>query len=178
MYYSSCNFWDVGIAWLFILLHCTDNMVFGNRIFRKKGLVGSSSDRIVTMKIKCINCGKELKRKQKYCSNKCQMDYQYREYIDRWEIGQESGISGKYSISKYIKRYLFEKHNNKCEDCGWNKVSAYTGNIPLEVEHIDGNYKNNNENNLKLLCPNCHSLTSTYKFLNKGKGRKSRKKYS
>jgi predicted HNH restriction endonuclease len=48
----------------------------------------------------------------------------------------------------------------------------------LEIEHIDGNFENNAEENLELLCPNCHSLTSTYKGANKGSGRKERKKYS
>ncbi len=56
--------------------------------------------------------------------------------------------------------------------------NPYTQNIPLEVEHIDGNYKNNNEENLTLLCPNCHSLTATYKGANLSKRRKSRKRYS
>ena len=32
--------------------------------------------------------------------------------------------------------------------------------------------------NLELLCPNCHSLTATYKAANMGSGRKDRKKYS
>ena len=36
----------------------------------------------------------------------------------------------------------------------------------------------NKEDNFEVLCPNCHSLTSTYKSLNKGKGRKDRKKYN
>jgi len=47
----------------------------------------------------------------------------------------------------------------------------------MEIEHIDGNYLNNKENNLTVLCPNCHSLTSTYKGTNKN-GRKTRNKYS
>lgn len=49
--------------------------------------------------------------------------------------------------------------------------------FPLEVEHIDGNFENNSEENLTLLCPNCYSLTPTYKGANKGNGRKERKKY-
>ena len=56
-------------------------------------------------------------------------------------------------------------------------VNPYTNISPLEIEHIDGNYLNNLESNLILLCPNCHSLTATYKGANKN-GRKSRKKYS
>lgn len=52
-------------------------------------------------------------------------------------------------------------------------------NLPKEVKdaHADGNYKNNNEDNLELICPNCHSLTYNYKSANKN-GRKNRKKYS
>lgn len=61
---------------------------------------------------------------------------------------------------------------------GWGEVNPYTQTIPLEVEHIDGNYQNNTEDNLTILCPNCHSLTPTYKGANKGHGRKDRKQYS
>lgn len=55
--------------------------------------------------------------------------------------------------------------------CGWHKVNEFTGKVPLEVHHIDGNYKNNSEDNLQLLCPSCHSLTSTYGGANRGCGR-------
>ena len=57
-------------------------------------------------------------------------------------------------------------------------MNKYTNNIPLEIEHIDGNYQNNNEDNLILLWPNCHSLRSTYKGANINHGRKERKKYA
>lgn len=127
----------------------------------------------------CLNCGKELKGKQtKYCSNQCQMDYQHRQWIIRWKEGKESGLKGKYGISGHLKRYLFDKYNYQCARCGWNKINPFTGTLPLEVEHLDGNYLNNSEENLILLCPNCHSLTATYKGANKGKGRKDRKQYS
>ena len=50
---------------------------------------------------------------------------------------------------------------------------SYNGSLLLasNLEHIDGNSENNSLDNLKLLCPNCHSLTPTYKNLNKGNGR-------
>ena len=51
-----------------------------------------------------------------------------------------------------------QKHNYKCELCGWNKVNPHTGKIPLEIHHKDGNWQNNKEDNLQVLCPNCHSL--------------------
>ena len=86
-------------------------------------------------------------------------------------------MRGDYQLSMHIKTYLFKKFDNKCARCGWGKTNPYTNNIPLEVEHIDGNYKNNKEENLILIWPNCHSLTGTYKGANAQHGRKSRSKY-
>lgn len=129
----------------------------------------------------CLNCGKELEGRKKskniFCDCTCQHEYEYKEYIRRWKNGEENGLNGEYGISNHIKHYLFEKHNCKCEKCGWGEINEFTGTIPLEVHHIDGDYTNNKEENLQVLCPNCHSLTKTYKNHNKV-GRKDRKKYS
>ncbi|MBO5142896.1 MAG: HNH endonuclease [Clostridia bacterium] len=126
----------------------------------------------------CLNCLTPIKNKSKYCSNKCQKEYEYNSYIENWKKGKVSGMRGKYQISMHIKKYIFEKYNYKCAICGWDRTNQYTGQLPLEIEHKDGNYENNHEENLTLLCPNCHSLTSTYKGANLNHGRKSRKKYS
>jgi predicted HNH restriction endonuclease len=104
------------------------------------------------------------------------MEFQYKQYIERWKNGLEDGIRGDYQLSAHIRRYLFEKYNNKCTRCGWGEINLWTGYIPLEVHHIDGDYTNNEESNLDLLCPNCHSLTDTYKNANTN-GRSGRKKY-
>ena len=125
----------------------------------------------------CLNCSKQISNRNKYCSLKCQKDYEFKLYIENWKNGKEDGMRGAYQISMHIKTYLFEKHNYKCSKCGWGEVNQYTKKIPLEIEHIDGNYKNNNEENLTVLCPNCHSLTSTYKGANINFGRKARTKY-
>lgn len=126
----------------------------------------------------CLNCGKEIPSRNKYCNNKCQKDHQYKQWIARWKNGEETGLCGEYEISGHIRRYLMDKYHNKCSRCGWGETNPYTNNIPLEIEHIDGNYLNNIEENLDLICPNCHSLTSTYKGANRGNGRKDRVKYS
>ena len=126
----------------------------------------------------CLNCYKEVSNIKKYCNNLCQKEFEYKVYIIRWKLKLENGLKGKYQISNHIRKYLNYKYNNKCCLCGWNKINPYTGISPLEVEHVDGNYLNNNEDNLILLCPNCHSLTATYKGANKGKGRKERKQYN
>ncbi len=120
----------------------------------------------------CNKCGKKAARSSyKYCSNQCQLDYQYEKYINDWLSGDIDGGTSSGLVSLHIKRYLREKYNNACQDCGWSKVNPYTNRVPLEVEHADGNHKNNKINNLKLICPNCHALTGTYKALNKGNGR-------
>ena len=134
------------------------------------------------MKIKiCSNCGKKLNARQlKYCSNKCQWKSQYYKYVKGWKSGNEDGNIGinARNISKHLKRYLLEKYKECCSKCGWNKRNPKSGNVPLEVDHIDGDSENNFEKNLRLLCPNCHALTPNFKNLNKGKGRKWRvKKY-
>jgi len=131
------------------------------------------------METYCINCNKILDiRQQTFCSHKCNLEYNHNKYIANWKNGMETGLRGKYSISQYISRYLRIKYDNKCSKCGWGEINLYTNKVPLEVEHIDGNYLNNDEDNLDLICPNCHSLTPTYKGANVGKGRKERSKYS
>ena len=118
----------------------------------------------------------DSQRTGKWCSNKCQQEAQYQKYIDRWKNGLEDGKSGMYDLSHYIRRYLFVKFDSKCCECNWSKINPTTKKIPLHVEHIDGNSQNNAESNLKLLSPNCHSLTPTFGILNKGKGRYNRTK--
>jgi hypothetical protein len=130
------------------------------------------------MNRECVTCGWDLGRKnKKYCSSQCREEDEYKFYIERWKSGIEKGFRGKYNISRKIRRFLIEKYNNKCARCGWGEINPFTNKVPLEVEHIDGDYTNNAEENLILLCPNCHSLTATYKGANRGKGRKDRRKY-
>lgn len=120
----------------------------------------------------CLNCNNNTARKSyKYCSNQCQADYQYKQYIMGWLNGQLSGGKSSGTVSSHVKRYLREINDNMCEQCSWSETNTFTGIVPLEADHIDGNHNNNNIDNLRLLCPNCHALTGTYKALNKGNGR-------
>lgn len=124
---------------------------------------------------KCLNCGEETSRpKYKYCTNICQQEYQYQSYIRKWGNGAVKGLNSIGLVSHYIKRYLRRKFENKCCLCGWSEVNPRTGQVPLVADHIDGNWRNNKEHNLRLICPNCDALNPTFAALNKGNGRRNR----
>lgn len=107
-----------------------------------------------------------------YCSNTCQLQAQYQAYIVRWKTGLETGVAGAAGISKHVRRYMIEKHGERCQLCDWQERNLVTGRVPLTIDHTDGNCLNNAEANLRLLCPNCHSLTPTYGNLNKGRSQR------
>lgn len=124
---------------------------------------------------KCPVCGKEPYRSYyKYCSNACQQKYQSTLYINNWKSGKISGLQSLGIVSKQVKRYLRDKFKDKCCLCGWSKVNQKTGKVPLVADHIDGNWRNNKESNLRLICPNCDALLPTFSALNKGNGRPNR----
>lgn len=137
-----------------------------NTLVEKKNRVQNRKPKRVGV---CKNCdqiivksdGRSLNR-TKFCNQSCSNEFRLK-----------SRMENNPSI-KTIKTYLRKLYGNKCMECGWCKVNPISGKVPIEIEHIDGNSENNDLSNLKLLCPNCHSLTPTYKSLNRGRGRHSR----
>jgi hypothetical protein len=58
----------------------------------------------------------------------------------------------------------------RCSLCGM--AAVWRGHpLPLEVDHIDGDWRDNRIENLRFLCPNCHSTTDNYRGHGKGRGR-------
>ena len=124
----------------------------------------------------CLNCGKDITSAKntahKYCSNECQREYEQKQWVEKYKKDNSIAKSTKWGkIPAPLRNYIFNKFENKCCECGWSKINPYTNTIPLEIDHIDGNSENNSEENLRLICPNCHSLTSTYRGANRGNGR-------
>ena len=102
-----------------------------------------------------------------------------------WSTGQTGGVSSKkipfdkilvsnYSYQSYkLRNRLFAEEIKKreCELCGWCQMSK-DGRIPLELDHINGIHTDNRLENLRILCPNCHSLQLTHRGRNKYKNQR------
>ena len=98
--------------------------------------------------------------------------------VNAWLKGEITGLKAGVRLIAAIRNHLLAEANFKCTECGWGKTNPYSKKVPLEIDHIDGNSENCSPSNLKVLCPNCHSLTPTYKALNSGKANKKRLEYS
>jgi len=80
-------------------------------------------------------------------------------------------LAGKYpNYPTYkLKLRLFEEgyFEDKCCRCGWQEKLPGARFTPCELHHKDGDSSNHALENLEVICPNCHSLTPTYRSRNK-----------
>lgn len=83
---------------------------------------------------------------------------------------EELLVDGRPTQSHKLRKRLINEGLKKeeCEICGWSERSV-DGRIPLELDHINGVKVDNRLSNLRVLCPNCHSLQVTHR----GRNRKS-----
>jgi len=79
-------------------------------------------------------------------------------------------VLGSTFQSYKLRNKLFKSGIKKpiCEICGWSKQTK-DGRIPVELDHMNGDHTDNRFENLRILCPNCHSLQSTHRGLNSTK---------
>ena len=143
---------------------------------------------------KCPKCGNEHSKTGTYCSRSCANS---RIFTDSAKLKKSVALKGKPStqtphdrekaaqktretrLRKYLetpfdqlgmenrRRRVFEEQNWCCNKC---KISEWQGfKITLELEHKDGDNLNNVRENLEGLCPNCHSITDTWRGRNKSK---------
>ena len=75
------------------------------------------------------------------------------------------GKHPQYQSYKLKKRLIDEGIlKDECIKCGWSERPKGNECTPCELDHIDGNSHNHVLKNLRILCPNCHSLTESYRF--------------
>ncbi|MGH7196651.1 MAG: HNH endonuclease [Candidatus Saccharimonadales bacterium] len=97
----------------------------------------------------------------------------------RWNAGEKIDFKPRQALEELLvetsfvqsfklKNRLFREglKEPKCELCGWQKQAA-DGRVPVELDHENGNKHDNRLENLRILCPNCHSLQPTHRGKNK-----------
>jgi hypothetical protein len=144
----------------------------------------------------CLTCGEKIsyeKRRNKFCSHSCAAKHnnlgvtRHIKHSKFCSCGKPKKLQNKYCQEcadnmVYIKVYdlanansdrirrrvLLQQRGHQCEVCGFSEWMGKP--IAIELDHIDGDADNNTEENLRLICPNCHAQTESYKGANAGKG--------
>ncbi len=147
--------WTIDYTLLNEIVNTSNSIV---EILQKLGLNGYNGNHR-TLKARCLqdNIDLESVKKRSYASRMGNLYASNK--LDEALIFCENS---QYGSRRQIKKYLFRKGwENKCSCCGTD--AEWMGKpLTLQLEHKNGINNDNREENLCLLCPNCHSQTSTF----------------
>ena len=157
---------------------CGKSFVVPTPGFRKKycshscsAIVNNTKYPKRSLESKCTRCTEPCLRGRLYCKscNDSRDVWKTQERVDQWMLGDLTFVEHKTgALSKWARDYLIKLAGNECTVCGWGVPNPVLGKPILTVDHVDGNWKNNKFDNLKVLCYNCHTLTPTFGNLNRG----------
>ena len=117
----------------------------------------------------CPGCGGYKAPGSSNCHN-CHPTALKRSRIRSWLDGSWSGGTD-VKLSPTVRNYLLEQADYSCQKCSVRLFHPDDGASILEVNHIDGDGSNHRPENLEVICPNCHAMTSSYRGRNIGNGR-------
>ena len=138
--------------------------------YRKNSKNASTYVRVYNRDKPCSRCGKGITKYATHC-RECVKQINAENRVNSWLNGEWDGAAGTRSLSKTIRKYLLEQANYQCQTCGFDTPHPLDGSTILEIDHINGDGEDHRPENLRVLCPNCHALTSTYRARNWGNGR-------
>ena len=149
-------------------LECSSVIPFEKRIkyrFCNNSCAAKFNGKLRIPKGRCKKCGNPCFQPLKHCPKCIELRLHVRPKILSWD---------KVKDNRLARRMLLLEFGHRCMRCG---LSEWLENeIPLEVDHKDGNSDNWTKENLALVCPNCHALTPTYKAKNRFHGSNRQKK--
>lgn len=140
-------------------------------VLRKTGRKGGGSQQTLKKKIQEFNIDTSHFTGQFWNKGKTKETDEriaaYAKNLEKYSLDQifikDSSVTQKV-LRGYVERYKVLEY--KCQNCGCDG-HWQNGIIALEIDHINGDNKDNRLENLRYLCPNCHALTETYRGKNK-----------
>lgn len=141
---------------------------FNNKIYPKRGLTKE-----------CRLCTNKIPSTYTFCescwNSEDGLSARSKVRVYEWLSGKWDGAIGVGDqLSNVIRKYLLLESGLSCQKCGFNKNHPDDNKTILEINHINGNPFDHTKENLEVICPNCHALTSSYRGRNYGNGRPSR----
>jgi 5-methylcytosine-specific restriction endonuclease McrA len=144
-----------------VCLEETTNPIFCSR---SCAMTFNNKKRVKKIRNTCQECSKPIPKtshtRNRFCSRKCSGVSLFKKTVETFLDGE---------IPKHpetIKKCIEYIKGTQCVICG-NEGTHMNSPLTLQLDHIDGNSDNESLSNLRLLCPNCHSQTPTYKGGNK-----------